>query len=99
MKLVGEGFSRNGHVSLKGVAKAVHDDDRPTSFVERVDLYDRKSKLALIEHLIDDLTWPLDEARDGVNALIIKVEEELETAKGLPEENDAKKSHATRPTL
>ena len=55
MKLVGEGFSRNGHLSLKGVVKSLHDDGTPTSFVERVDLYDRKGKLALIDHLIDDL--------------------------------------------
>lgn len=95
MKLVGEGFSRNGHLSLKGVAKAVHDDNRPTSFVERVDLYDRKSKLALIKHLIDDLTWSMDEARDKVNALVIKVEEGLLAAEELPDDDDTKKSQGT----
>ena len=60
-----------------------------------MDLYDRKGKLALIEHLIDDLTWSLDEARDKVNALVIKIEEGLLGAQELPDDDDTKDSQAT----
>ena len=96
MKLIGENFSRNGHNVFKGTVKALQDDEGVTEWADVVNIYDRKAKLKLVENLSTDLSLPLDYARAMVSDLVRSLEAAASSAEALPDDDDAKKSQATK---